>query len=210
MDAVRIALLGEGADLAGDLDRLFAQLRRLSMTPLRHQRLPESRQHLCSFGSRRIGRYEPYSGLVFRDRSMSAGGVEITAELGVQQTGAHGKYGLVDNGQSCPSQGDRTIWIAGEIGRFRGVLQYCGVIELQLIIRIGHLIPQFECSLEVPPGIGESVRRLGLQPGLHCSRQRPCRLMSPDPVIGQSGRRSAAVGIAKVWAFGEYPSKRRV
>ena len=62
----------------------------------------------------------------------------------------------------------------------------------------------------MPLRIRESVRNLRLQSGLQCGRQCPSRLVSPQPVIGKPCGSSAVVGIAKIWAFGEHPVKRRV
>ena len=75
------------------------------------------------------------------------------------------------------------------------MLEHGGVVQVESPGGVGHLVPQLQGELEVALGVGEAVGGLGLQSRLQRRGQRPSRLVGPDPVVGEPGRRGAAGGL---------------
>ena len=180
------------------------------MASLPDQCLAEGSEHLGSLRSGRQRWHQAYGGLIFRYRILTAGCMEIAAEERVQQAGAYGVGGLIYCAESRLRQGDRPARVTGEIGRLGRIPQHRGTVETKSLFRIGNLIPKLENRLEMTPRVGETVRRLGLQPGFQRGRQRLRRLMCPDPVVGKPSRRVAMAGIGEPGVLGECRGKSRM
>jgi hypothetical protein len=162
-----VPLLDQGADLAGDGDRLLAQLPRLAEAGLGDQRLAEGGQDLGPLGQRRAGRHQAHGRLVRGERALAAGRPQVAAEPHVQQPGPHRVGGHVHAGQRRPGQGDGPVRVTGQVRRVGRVLQHRGPVQAEPLVGVGHLVPQLEGQLEVPLGVGEPVGRLRLQSRLH-------------------------------------------
>jgi hypothetical protein len=198
-----VPLLGPGADLAGDRDRLLAQLARLAVAALSDQGLAEGGQDLGTLGQRRAVGHQAHGRLVLGEGAIAAGRPQVAAEPRVQQPGPHRVRGRVHVGERRPGQRDGAVRVAGQEGRIGRVLQHRGAVQAEALAGVGHLGPQLQRQLEVTLGVGEPVGRLGLQSRRHRRGQRPHRLVGPDPVVGEPRRRGDPLGLVEVGALGQ-------
>jgi hypothetical protein len=198
-----IPLLGQGADLAGNRDRLLAQVARLAVVALPNQCLAEGGQDLRTLGQRWARRHQAHGRLVLGERALAARRAQVAAEPRVQQPGPHRILGRVHVGERRPGQRDGSVRVSGQVGRVGRALQHRGTIEAEPLVGVTHLIPQLERCLEVTLGVGEPVGRLGLQPRLHGGGQRTSWVVGPDPVVGEPGRQGDPVGLGEVGTLAE-------
>jgi hypothetical protein len=141
-----IPLLDQGADLAGDGDRLLPQRSRLAVAALGDQRLAEGGQDLGPLGQWRAGRHQAHGRLVLGERALAAGRPQVAAEARVQQPGPDRIGGRVHGGERRPGQGDGPVGVAGQERRVGPVLQHRGPVQVEPLVGVGHLVHSSSAS----------------------------------------------------------------
>ena len=119
-------------------------------------------------------------------RRSSGSGPAAPAAPGPQRLG-----GRVDPVQGQPTQGDRPVVVAGQVGRLGGAVQHRAPVQGAAGGRLGRLVPQVQGPLVVPQGLGQGRGRLGGLPGLHAGQQGLPQVVGGVPVVGELARSTA-------------------
>ena len=153
-------LLGAGADLGGDGDRLLRQPPGLREAGHQHQQLRERAEHPRPL-RRRLGRHQPHRLLLLDERGRVGERAQAARQLLVEQPGPLRLTRLVDQRQGLADQLRGAGGVAGRIGRLRAARQQRHPVHAGALGGVRHLVPQREDALQLQLGLGEGVHLLG-------------------------------------------------
>ena len=104
-DTARIPLLGEGAHVTGDRDRLLTQVPRFAIVTLPDQRLAVGGKNLSPDTERWIRRHQVHGRLVLAECAFATGRMQVAAQSPVQESGPHRVRGRVHLEKCHPGRG---------------------------------------------------------------------------------------------------------